>query len=128
MSEMATYFWVNLPVKELEKSMEFFRALGYTVSKQNEMGRVAIGEQNSPIILVQEAAFQQFAENGLADSAQSTEVLLSISADTRDEVHEMCQKVVQAGGSVFSEPGEFDGMYGAGFTDLDGHRWNLLVM
>lgn len=65
----------------------------------------------------------------MTDTKQSTEVLLSIDAESREEVDEMVKKAVKAGGIIFSEPQADQGwMYGAGFADLDGHRWNVLFM
>ncbi|MBZ5201884.1 VOC family protein [Planomicrobium chinense] len=129
---MATDFWINLPVKDLNRSKEFFQSLNFTVNERfsdsEQMAGVVVGEHNSMIMLFPEATLEGFARNPMTDTAASTEVLLSISADSREEVQEMCEKVIQAGGKIFSEPGETNGMYGAGFCDLDGHRWNLLVM
>ena len=65
----------------------------------------------------------------ITDANQSNEVLFSMSATTPVEVDEMASKVVEAGGTLYSKPGYKDGwMYGCGFTDLDGHRWNILNM
>ncbi|MDN7246944.1 VOC family protein [Planococcus shenhongbingii] len=129
---MTKDFWINLPVKDLNKSKEFFKALGFTINERfsdsEQMAGIVIGEHNSMIMLFPEATLQTFAGHELTDTSKSIEVLLSISADSREEVHEMCQQAVQAGGTVFSEPGESNGFYGAGFSDLDGHRWNLLIM
>ena len=124
--------WINLPVKDLQKSKDFFRALGFTVNERfsdsEEMAGIVVGEHNVMVMLFPEETFRSFTGIEVTDTSLSSEVILSISADSQEEVHEMIQKVELAGGMVFSGPGERNGFYGAGFCDLDGHRWNLLIM
>ena len=80
-------------------------------------------------MLFKEAVFNGFTKNKIADTSQATEVLFSIDAESRDEVDEMANKAASAGGTVFSQPAELQGwMYGCGFSDPDGHRWNVLFM
>ena len=130
---MAKQFWVNLPVKDIIKSKAFFTNLGFSFTAEhdnsNEAAGLIIGDQNVVVMLFAESAFQKFTRNEITDTKQSTEVLFSIDARSRDEVDEMAKKAVQAGGTIFSDPGEHEGwMYGCGFADLDGHRWNVLYM
>lgn len=130
---MTKELWINLPVKDLEKSKSFFAALGFSFHPRHEnskdMAGLVIGEKNMLIMLFPEATFQTFTQNELADTKRGTEVLFSIDAESREEVDELMRQVVEAGGTVFSEPREHGpGMYGAGFADLDGHRWNVLYM
>lgn len=80
------------------------------------------------VMLFPESTFKSFTRNELADTKQGTEVLLSIDAQSRAEVDEMVHRAVEAGGTVFAEPHDQGWMYGAGFTDVDGHRWNVLYM
>ena len=124
--------WINLPVKELNRSREFFSLVGFNVMEPgeagNEMTGMVVGDHQVHVMLVLEERFKRFALNALANTEQSTEALFSISVGTRDELDETIGKVKQAGGFVFAEPSQQDGLYGAGFADLDGHRWNLLVM
>jgi uncharacterized protein len=130
---MTKEFWINLPVKDLNKSKEFFREIGFTFHPHHENSDDAagliIGESNAMVMHFPESTFQGFTKNEIADTRRGTEVLFSIDAQSREEVDELVSKAVQAGGTVYSEPGEKDGwMYGAGFVDLDGHRWNVLYM
>ncbi|TWT07946.1 extradiol dioxygenase [Planococcus sp. CPCC 101016] len=124
--------WINLPVKDLNRSSEFFDKIGVTVMERddnnNEMVGLVVGQHQVHVMLVLEERFKRFTRNELMDADQSTEALFSISVETRDELDEIIGKVKQAGGFVFAEPAEQSGYYGAGFADLDGHRWNLLVM
>jgi predicted lactoylglutathione lyase len=79
-------------------------------------------------MLFAEDTFRVFTGSEITDTAQSTEVLLSVDAESKEEVDEMARKVAGAGGVIFGEPGGEDWMYGFGFSDLDGHRWNVLYM
>ncbi len=124
--------WINLPVKDLNKSKEFFTKLGFSFHPRHENSDEAagllIGDKNVIVMLFPESTFKKFTRNEISDTKLATEVLLSIDAESREEVDEMVRKAVEAGGTAFSEPGGQGWMYGAGFTDLDGHRWNVLYM
>ncbi|WP_404452282.1 VOC family protein [Virgibacillus necropolis] len=127
---MTRQFWINLPVKDIDKSKDFFAKLGFSVNKQNSnQAALVIGDKNAPVMLFQELAFKNIIRNEIVDTNQASEVLLSIDAASKEEVDELTKKVVNAGGSIFEEPAEHHGwMYGCGFADLDGHRWNVLYM
>lgn len=130
---MTKEFWINLPVKDLKKSKEFFTKLGFSFNTQygnsDESAALMIGSKNSIVMLFVEPSFKKFTGNEIVNTKQASEVLLSIDAESRAEVDEMALKAEAAGGIVFGKPGENQGwMYGCGFTDLDGHRWNVLYM
>jgi uncharacterized protein len=130
---MTKDIWINLPVKDIVKSRDFFTKIGFPIhpghKDSNESVGLMIGEKNVMVMLFPESTFKKFTKNELSNTTQATEVLFSIDAESREEVDELIKKAIQAGGTVFSEPGERDGwMYGAGFSDLDGHRWNVLYM
>ncbi|TWT25941.1 VOC family protein [Planomicrobium sp. CPCC 101110] len=125
---MAKECWINLPVRDLQKSMDFFRALEFTVNEREDMAGVKVGSQGAMVMLIPEETFQSFTGSNIADTNQGNEVLLSISVNSEEEVHELVRKAESAGGAVYSEPGERNSFFGAGFSDVDGHKWNLLVM
>jgi len=129
---MTKQIWFNLPVKDIPKSKEFFKALGFTPTQYGNSAESAgflIGEKNVVIMLFVEAAFKNIAANQIADTKQVSEMLISIDTESRKEVDEMADTVIKAGGTLFSKPAEHQGwMYGFGFSDLDGHRWNVLYM
>ncbi|HEY0029285.1 MAG TPA: VOC family protein, partial [Bacteroidia bacterium] len=80
-------------------------------------------------MLFAEAIFKGFTRAGIADTKQGSEVLFSFDAESREEVDEMAKRVEAAGGTIFGKPSDVQGwMYGCGFTDPDGHRWNVLHM
>jgi len=130
---MTKELWLNLPVKNLSKSKEFFSKIGFSLHPRhmnsNEMAGLVIGDNKVMVMLFPEFAFKGFAGNEIADTTKGSEVLFSIDAASPEEVDELVRKVVNAGGTVYGEPGYKGGwMYGAGFADLDGHRWNVLYM
>jgi uncharacterized protein len=130
---MIKEFWVNLPVKNIKKSKDFFTQLGFSFNpmpgNDNHSACLIAGSKNVVVMLFEDSAFKSFTNHDIADTRKNTEVLFSIDAENREEVNEFARKVKKAGGFVYAEPGEKDGwMYGCGFTDPDGHRWSVLHM
>ncbi|MBT2739019.1 VOC family protein [Bacillus sp. ISL-7] len=129
---MPKQFWINLPVKDINKSKEFYRKVGFMVNEQHgnsDQAQLIIGDHNARVMLFPASTFEKFTRQVIVDTKQATEVLLSVDADSREEVDVMAKNAVEAGGTIFGEPSESQGwMYGCGFTDLDGHRWNVLYM
>jgi predicted lactoylglutathione lyase len=125
--------WINLPVKDVARSKAFFIAIGFTPNPRygntDQSASLLVGEKNAVIMLFAEPAFRSFTRADVCDTTRGTEVLFSIDAESRDEVDELARKVVAAGGTLFAPPEETQGwMYGCGFADPDGHRWNVLHM
>jgi len=130
---MIKNIWLNLPVANVAKSNDFFKAIGFKVNplheKAKDVSSFLIGENNFVLMLFPNEVFKSFTQNEIADTKNGTEVLINIDAQSKEEVDEMAKTVVKAGGKVFAEPGESLGwLYGFGFEDLDGHRWNVLYM
>jgi len=130
---MTKEIWVNLPVTNIEKSVTFFTEMGFEKNERfpftETMASFFIGEKKFVMMLFRADVLSGFSGNQVADTTIGTEVLFSIDAESKEEVDEMLQKAAAAGGEIYAEGGEKDGwMYGGGFIDLDGHRWNLLHM
>jgi len=129
---MTKEIWINLPVKDVERSKEFFAQLGFKFHPGHGDANSAcmlMGEKNVAVMLFEAEMFKGFTQNALTDTKQSTEVLISFDAESPAEVDELAAKAEKAGGTVFGKPQEIQGwMYGGGFADLDGHRWNMLYM
>lgn len=129
---MTKQIWLNLPVKDALKSKEFFSKLGFQFLEERTTAQSAcmlVGETNFVVMLFANDMFQSFIRQNITDTAQSNEFLISIDAESREEVDTLAQNAKAAGGTVYAEPGENQGwMYGCGFSDLDGHRWNVLHM
>jgi len=127
---MATQIFVNLPVKDLNKSIEFFTQLGFTFNAQFTDANATcmiIGENIFAMLLVEEF-FKTFTKKSIADSFKSTEVLLGVSAESREAVDEMVNKALAAGGKAPNDKQDHGYMYGWGFEDLDGHQWDIFWM
>jgi len=128
---MTKQFWLNLPVKDVARSKEFFAEMGFKLNPQhNNNGTSAsllIGEKNVVVMLFDEQTFKGFTNNVVA--CGPTEVLLSIDAESKEEVDEMAAKAIAAGGKSEHKPSPMQGwMYGCVFSDVDDHRWNVLYM
>ena len=130
---MAQDIWLNLPVKDLARSVAFFTGIGFE-RKQGpgntpQSASFAIGEKKVVLMLFAEGMFSGFANNALSDTSKGTEVLFSLGAASREQVDDIADRAKSAGGSLFAEPRESNGfMYGCGICDPDGHRWNVLFM
>lgn len=129
---MTKEYWVNLPVKDINKTKEFFSKIGFALNDKQSSDTMAcftVGEKKMAVLFFDEEIFQTFTKNPITDTKQSSEMVISFDAETREEVDEMASKVFDAGGTITSEPSEIDGwMYNVAFADLDGHRWNILYM
>ncbi|TRX38691.1 extradiol dioxygenase [Flavobacterium sp. ZT3R18] len=129
---MVKKIWLNLPVKNVEKSKIFFTEIGFSFNEAHDtesMACMLVGENNFAVMLFEETQLESCIQNKITDTTLSSEMLISIDAQSIEEVDEFAIKVQNAGGNVFAKPAENQGwMYGCGFADLDGHRWNVLYM
>lgn len=124
--------FLNLPVKDLPRSREFFSKLGYAFNEQfsDDTGACLVISESIYAMLLTHAKFQSFMPKGnsLVDAKKSTEVLIALSCESREEVDDLVAKAISAGGSSFNEPQEHGFMYGRDFQDLDGHVWEVFWM
>jgi predicted lactoylglutathione lyase len=127
---MATQIFVNLPVKDLERSVQFFTRLGFTFDPQftDENATCMIVGDNIFVMLLVESFFKTFTKKAICDATKSTEVLMALSTDSRKKVDELVAKAVAAGGTTPTEPKDHGFMYQHGYQDLDGHLWELFYM
>ncbi len=130
---MIKELWLNLPVKNVEEARDFFLEIGFNANpgpgNSAHSASFLIGSKNIVLMLFQEEVFQSFTGIEINDTSKSAQVLFSIDAESRAEVDEMAEKVVAAGGTIYSKASEVQSwMYSCGFADLDGHRWNILFM
>lgn len=125
-----TQMFVNLPVKQLDRSMAFFRAMGYEFNPDftNEMAASLVLGDNLFAMLLTEPFAQGFTAKAIADAHQTTEVLVCLSCASREEVDALVAKARAAGAAVPRQPQDHGFMYAHGFEDLDGHIWELVYM
>ena len=127
---MARMIFVNLPVKELERSKAFFTHLCYTFNPQftdENAACMVIGEHIFAMLLTH-ARFKDFTPLEISDTTKSTEVLICLSCESRAHVDDLVGKAVAAGGAAHMKPKDYGMMYGHGFTDPDGHIWEVMWM
>ncbi len=127
---MTTQIYVNLPVRDLQKSVAFFTKLGFTFNPQftNEDATCMIVGENIFVMLLVEKFFKTFTPNAICDAKKATEVLLCLSRESREAVDGMVRAAVAAGGKTHNEAKDHGFMYIHGFQDLDGHLWELTHM
>ena len=127
---MATKIFVNLPVKDLKKSIEFFTKLDFTFNPQftDDSAACMIVSGDIFVMLLTYDKFKSFTPKQICDATKSTEVLVCLSCESREKVNDLVRKAVSAGGTTYNEPQDHGFMYGHGFQDLDGHIWEVMYM
>jgi predicted lactoylglutathione lyase len=127
---MNKLIFVNLPVKNLPRSRTFFEGLGYHFNPQfsNDQGACLVISDTIHAMLLTEPFFQSFIKKPISDAKKSTEVLICLSCESREEVDSLVAKAVAGGGTTPNEKQDHGFMYGHGFEDLDGHIWELMYM
>jgi uncharacterized protein len=128
---MSRKIFVNLPIKNMEKSQAFFKGLGFSFNPQftNEQGAcMVVSEDHNYVMLLVEPFFNTFTKKSIADASKTTEVLVCLSCESRAEVDDMVKKALAAGGNSTNAAQDHGFMYSHGFEDLDGHIWEVMWM
>jgi predicted lactoylglutathione lyase len=127
---MGTKIFVNLPVSNLGQSVEFFTSLGFAFNAHftDETATCMIVSEDIFVMLLIREKFQLFTPKEICDATKSTEVLICLSCESRNDVDEMVSKAIAAGGTAPMESKDYGFMYQHGFQDLDGHLWELAYM
>ncbi|KZF07516.1 MAG: VOC family protein [Rhodococcus sp. (in: high G+C Gram-positive bacteria)] len=127
---MPRMLFANMPVKDITATRAFFAELGFefndVFSDENCVSMV-ISEQ-ATVMFLSESRFKDFISDSITDTTQSREVLMCVSADSRDEVDSLVDSAIAAGGSPWMEPQDHGFMYGRAFRDLDSHVWEVMWM
>ena len=118
---MAKQIYVDLPIKNLNRSVAFFSQLGFKFNPQ-------FTDDNSYVMLLVESFFKTFTPNPICDAHKSTEVRVCLSTESRGKVDEMVKKAVAAGATTPNQAQDHGFMYQHGFQDLDGHLWEIMYM
>lgn len=128
---MAKQIFVNLPVKDLNKTIDFFTKLGFKFNPQftdDNATCMIIGENMFAMLLV-EKFFKTFIPNkDISNTKKNAEILTALSVESRTKVDEMIKKVEDAGGKEYRQAQDYGWMYGRAFEDLDGHIWEVFYM
>jgi predicted lactoylglutathione lyase len=127
---MSKLIFVNLPVADLERSIAFYEAVGATKNPQfsDDSGACMVFSETIHVMILSHEKFSQFTPKRIADAHQTSEVLICISADSREAVDEMTEAALANGGREPREPQDHGFMYGRSFEDPDGHIWEPMFM
>ena len=125
-----TKIFINLPVKDLTKSMAFFTKLDFTFNSKitDKNATCMIVGENIFVMLLVERFFKTFTKKEISDAKRNAEVIVALSVDSKEKVDKIINKVLAAGGTISSNPNDQDLMYGCIFQDLDGHLWEIFYM
>ena len=127
---MSTKIFVNLPVRDLKRSMDFFTKLGYKFNAQftDEKATCMIVSDDINVMLLTEPFFKTFTKKEIADPHKTTEVILALMVGSKAKVDEMMTAAISAGGNEYREKMDHGWMYQRSFSDPDGHQWELFFM
>jgi predicted lactoylglutathione lyase len=127
---VAKQIFVNLPVKDLGKTIEFFKKLGFEFNPQftDENATCMVVNDNIFVMLLVEKFFKTFTQKEICDTTKNTEVIIALSTESREKVDQMLENVIKAGGKESRKPQDHGWMYGRSFEDLNGHLWEIIYM
>ncbi|MFX3672909.1 MAG: VOC family protein [Paenisporosarcina sp.] len=130
MGFQAEKIFVNLPVKDLNKSIAFFTEIGFEFNAQftDENATCMVIGENIFAMLVVEDFFKMFTKKELSDPTKSTEVIVALSVESKEKVNDLVNKALAAGGKESNDPFDHGFMYGWSFQDIDGHLWEIFYM
>jgi uncharacterized protein len=127
---MSRKLFVNLPVRDLTRSVDFFTSLGFTFNPQftDETATCMIVSDEAYVMLLVRDKFSAFTRKQICDTTSHTEALISLSCASRAEVDDLVNRAIAAGAKHAMEPQDHGFMYGWSFYDPDGHHWELFWM
>jgi predicted lactoylglutathione lyase len=122
--------FVNLPVKDLDASVDYFTKLGFTFDARftDDTATAMVVNEQATVMLLTESKFAEFTTKKPVDATAQTETIIAVSADSREDVDRFAGKALELGGSAANEPMDYGFMYGRSFNDLDGHLWEVVWM
>ena len=127
---MSRKIFVNLPVKDLKRSIDFFGKLGFSFNPQftDETAASMVISDDIYAMLLTHRKFKEFTQKEIADATKTTDVLIALSMDSRDEVDSFVDKALASGATKAREPADHGFMFERSFNDLDGHIWEIFHM
>lgn len=127
---MASQIFINLPVKDLQKSMDFYSAIGMTNNPQftDHTAACMVCSDHIFVMLLTHPKFKEFTKKEIADTSKTIAAINSLSVDSEAAVNDMMDKAIQAGGRESNEAKDYGFMKHRSFEDLDGHNWEVFFM
>ncbi len=130
MAFKSKHIFINLSVKDVNRSTNFFKELGFEINPQfsDESTSCIIISENIFAMIMSEERFKEFTKKEIVDTTTSAESIFALSAKSREQVDEIVNKALSSGGKRFNEPQDHGFMYIWGFEDLDGHLWEVAYL
>lgn len=127
---MSKKIFINLPVSDLKKSMDFYSAIGFTNNPQftDETAACMVLTDEIFVMLLTHAKFKEFTKKEIGNTVKTASVINSLSVDSNKEVNSMIEKALKAGGKESNEAKDYGFMQQRSFEDLDGHLWEVVYM
>jgi predicted lactoylglutathione lyase len=127
---MATKIFVNLPVKKLDSSINFFRSIGYPHNPEftDETGACIVISEDIYVMILTHEKFKEFTRKEISDSSKTSEVIVALAVDSKEKVNELVENAIKAGGTQALEAKDYGFMFQRSFQDLDGHLWEVVWM
>ena len=127
---MSRMIFVNLPVGDLQRSVDFWKGLGFDFNPQFTDDRAAcmVVSDLACVMLLSEGFFSSFTRKAIVDAGEHTEAIMALSSESREEVDRLTDKALASGGSASNDPQDEGYMYSRSFQDPDGHLWEVLYM
>lgn len=122
--------FVNIPVRDLQRSIDFFETLGFTFNTQftDATATCMLVGEDAYFMLLSTERFKDFSKRPVGDAQKETNALFAIGVDSREEVDALVKKAITAGGSHAADPQDHGFMYAWSFYDPDGHHWEVFWM
>jgi uncharacterized protein len=127
---MSRKIFVNIPVKDLKRSMSFFKELGFRFNPQftDDTAACMVIADDIYAMLLTHAKFKMFTKKEIADPTRFCEVLTALSFESKAKVDDVLETALKAGATESGELQDYGFMYGRSFDDLDGHTWEIFWM
>lgn len=127
---MSKQVFINLPVADLQRSIAFFKALGFSLNPQmsDDTGACFVVSDTIFVMVTTHTRFREFTPKAVCDTSKAVEMLINLSCENRDEVDSLVAKALAAGGSTYDKPEDLGFMYSHSFVDPDGHGWGIFHM
>jgi len=127
---VVTKIFVNLPVKDLNNTIDFFTKLGFKFNPQftDENATCMIVGEDIFVMLLVEKFFKTFTKKEICDTSKDTEVIVALSVESREKVDQMINKALESGGKESREPQDHGWMYGRSFEDINKHLWEIIYI
>ena len=127
---MAKQIFLNLAVKDLQKSLDFYTALGFTNNPQfsDETAKCLVWSENIFVMIMTHQKFASFTKKPLADTKNNIAGLFSLSLNSIEEVNNLMISGLKAGGIEPNEMRDYGFMQQRTIEDFDGHTWEVFYM